>query len=388
MVRGREPAGLALEELHRRQERHRAERQRGEDREDEDRAAAHERRLVAIDVVLVDHVGGDDLQERHRGGQGRERDQHVEERPEQVPEGHLGEEELRQRDEEHADGRAADLLGHAGHREDHREHDDRRDERDERVEQHDHGRRLHDRLVALQVGAVRHHRAHAEREREEGVAERLQDAPGLQPAEVRPEDEAERLAAAAHAQRADEHEDQDAEEDREEEPRDALDALLDAEVDDGDRADAEGEGEAELEPGVGDLRVEDGPGLRPRREAPEHPLRGPREVVERPARDHRVVAEQDEAAQHAPHPDDAPRGSDRLLERAHHALLRRAPDQDLGHHDRQADGGDAHQVDQHERAAVVLPGDEGELPQVAEADGAPGGREDEADARAPVAALL
>ena len=60
------------------------------------------------------------------------------------------------------------------------------------------------------------------------------------------------------------------------------------------------------------------------------------------------------------------------LKRPDHALLRRSPDQQFGHHDGQAHGGDAHEVHEDEGPAVVLPRDERELPQVAEADRAPG----------------
>ena len=102
-----------------------------------------------------------------------------------------------------------------------------------------------------EVRAVRHHCAHAEREREERVAERLEDASAIQLTEARPEDEPDRLAGPVHPQGGDEKQDEDPEEDRQEDTRDALDALLHAEVDDRDRGHAKHERQSQLQAAIG-----------------------------------------------------------------------------------------------------------------------------------------
>ena len=78
------------------------------------------------------------------------------------------------------------------------------------------------------------------------MAERLEDAPAIQLTEARPEDEPDRLAGPVHPQGGDEKQAEDPEEDRQEDPRDALDSLLDAEVDDRDRGNAKPERQSKL----------------------------------------------------------------------------------------------------------------------------------------------
>jgi hypothetical protein len=123
-------------------------------------------------------------------------------------------------------------------------------------------------------------------------------------------------------------------------------------------------------------------------EATDQPARRREEEKQRPTSDDGVVAEKDEPAEHAPESDDGPGRTDRLLEGAHDALLRLSTDEKLRHHDRETDAGDADEVDENERAPVVFPGDERELPEVPEADRASGGGENEACAGSPVSALL
>ena len=219
------------------------------------------------------------------------------------------------------------------------------------------------------------------------MPERLQNAPGLQFAEAWPEDEGHGLAGPIHLERAHEEEEEDPEEDREDGPGEPLDAAVDPQVDDRDGEDAEEEREAELESAVSDLFTEEIPGQEPRGVAGERPAHRPGEVEERPPGDHGVVAEENEPAEHAPHPDDPPAGTDHGPERAHDAGLAPAADQDLRHHDREPDGQDARQVDEHECASLVVPGDEGELPEVPQPDGAPGRGEDESETRSPVCTL-
>ena len=210
---------------------------------------------------------------------------------------------------------------------------------------------------------------------------------GLELGEARLEQEAEGLPGAAHPERAHEQQQQDAEEDRERQAGQSLDALADPEPDDRDRRHAEPERQEELQAGIADLGVEEVARREPRRIAARRPGGGPREVVERPARDDRVVAEQQEGAEHAPHAEDGPPRARGFPERADGALLRPPADQQLRHHDRHPDHQDADQVDEDERAPVVVPGDVGEAPEVAQADGAARGGEDEAGAGAPVAAV-
>ena len=74
--------------------------------------------------------------------------------------------------------------------------------------------------------------------------------------------------------------------------------------------------------------------------------------------------------------------------RAENVLAAAAPDDQLGVHERQPDGENAHEVDEDERSAPVLAGDVGELPDVAESHRAPGGGENEPETSSPVSARL
>jgi hypothetical protein len=113
-------------------------------------------------------------------------------------------------------------------------------------------------------------------------------------------------------------------------------------------------------------------------EAVQGPADAFHEIEERPARDDRVVAQKNEAAQHTPQTYEAPYGSERLLEGPDRAFLGLPTDQQLGHHDREPNRGDADEINENERTAVVFPRDEREFPQVAEADGTTSGGEHEA----------
>jgi hypothetical protein len=68
------------------------------------------------------------------------------------------------------------------------------------------------------------------------------------PREIRLEDERERLTRPAHAQSRDQQEHQDREEHRQEPSRDALNALLHAEVDDSHSGHAKAKGQGQLQP--------------------------------------------------------------------------------------------------------------------------------------------
>ncbi len=238
MVGDAEPA-LLSEGGHGREDRGRAERERREDGEDEDRPARRDRRPLAAQSPLVDQVAGHRLQERDGGGERGQRHQDVEQRCQHRAERDLGVEQLGEGDEQHPHRGAADLLAQPRHREDDREHDDGGEQGDQGVEDDDGPRRLHDGMRARDVGPVGDHRAHADGESEEGVAQRLEHPFPLELGETRHEDEAQSLAGAAHAKRANEQQHEDAEQDGQREPGNPLDARLDAEVDDPDRRSAE-----------------------------------------------------------------------------------------------------------------------------------------------------
>ena len=68
-----------------------------------------------------------------------------------------------------------------------------------------------------------------------------------------------------------------------------------------------------------------------------------------------------------------------VLESLDRIALRGAPDGEFRQHHRQADQRDAEEIDQDERAAAVLPRDEGEPPHVAESDGGTDRRHDESE---------
>ena len=97
---------------------------RAEHRKDECADAADPGRLEPGPTPLVDEVARDDLEQRDRGGQRRETDEHVEQRCEHAAERHLLVEQGGQRDEEHPCGGRAHRFVHLEGK-DHREHDDR-----------------------------------------------------------------------------------------------------------------------------------------------------------------------------------------------------------------------------------------------------------------------
>ncbi|MNZ41408.1 hypothetical protein D3C78_589570 [compost metagenome] len=114
-------------------------------------------------------------------------------------------------------------------------------------------------------------------------------------------------------------------------------------------------------------------------------------VGQRPAGDHRIEAEDQEAGEHrhAAEAPPVPAGAGLAGHRGDGALgvgAAAPADHELGHQQRDADGQDAGQVDQHEGAAAVLPGDVGKLPDVAQTDRRTGGGEEEYPARRPQAA--
>jgi hypothetical protein len=168
----------------------------------------------------------------------------------------------------------------------------------------------------------------------------------------------------------------------------ALDALADPTEDHAHGRRHEQRGRRKLKLPVLQKRAEAGRDLLVGGELRQAPVQAIDEITQTPSGDDRVVAQNHESREDAQAADQAPRGADRRLEGADGALLRLPADEDLGHHDRQADQGDAHEVDEHERTAPVVPRDVRELPQVAETDGASRGGKHEADARTPVVASL
>jgi len=69
------------------------------------------------------------------------------------------------------------------------------------------------------------------------------------------------------------------------------------------------------------------------------------------------------------------------IERHRSAAHARAADGKLGDHDGQAENGEEDEIDQHERRAAIHSRDVREAPDVAEADGAAGRDQDEAQPR-------
>ncbi len=61
-----------------------------------------------------------------------------------------------------------------------------------------------------------------------------------------------------------------------------------------------------------------------------------------------------------------------------------ATDHQLRHHNRQTDNENADKINEDEGTSAVLSGDVGELPDIAEADGATGGSQDKSEARGPL----
>lgn len=113
-------------------------------------------------------------------------------------------------------------------------------------------------------------------------------------------------------------------------------------------------------------------------------------VGDGPAHDHAVVTEDEETRDHAHPAEITPGGRGAFLPHQFgHGVNRAAPStaakHDLGDQDRRGDQQDAGEVNHYEGAAAVLPKDVGELPDVAEADGGPGGGKDERQAGGPLA---
>ena len=108
------------------------------------------------------------------------------------------------------------------------------------------------------------------------------------------------------------------------------------------------------------------------------------EVVEDPAGDGRVEHHQQHAADERGVAVDVPFCALRLklLIHPNGAYLRSAPDGKFDGHDRQTQNDEEDQIQQHKRAAAVLPRHPRKLPHVAHADGAAGRKQDEAEAAA------
>ena len=107
-----------------------------------------------------------------------------------------------------------------------------------------------------------------------------------------------------------------------------------------------------------------------------------------PTGDHGVVRENEEAREHTHPTDQGPETAgaavpNQRAQRVDGTLSPGAAHQDLGNHDRDADGGDADQVDENEGAAAVLAGDVGELPDVTQSDCGTGCGEHEQQAARP-----
>ncbi len=109
---------------------------------------------------------------------------------------------------------------------------------------------------------------------------------------------------------------------------------------------------------------------------------GAKQVVQGPSGHHRIVGQNNKGGEDADPARQLPGGAATL--QAYKGTDSVAPgmsaDHQFRHHDRQADQGDADQVDQHKSAATVVAGDVGKLPDVAETHGAAGGRQDKAEA--------
>ena len=220
------------------------------------------------------------------------------------------------------------------------------------------------------------------------MAQRLERTLPAEPAEIGREDERQRLSGAAHAQRADQQQSQDAEQHRHQQARRALDAPADAAEDHDHRRCHEQHGNQHGQPPVGSERIELGAHVEPGGKTTETPSAALEEITQAPTGDHAVVAQDHETGQHAQPPDQTPGRADRLLQCADGALLGLPTDHDLGDHDGQADQRDAYEVDQDECTALVVPGDVRKFPQVAQADGAARCSEHKTKARAPMVARL
>ncbi len=112
----------------------------------------------------------------------------------------------------------------------------------------------------------------------------------------------------------------------------------------------------------------------------EHPGGGAEHIGQRPAGDHAVIGQDDEPRHYTAPAQVLPAAIAALFrgqgaQRIDGALPTATTQHDLGHHDRDADQGDADQVDEHEGPAAVLTGDIGEFPDIAQTDGRAGRRQ-------------
>ena len=250
-----------------------------------------------------------------------------------------------------------------------REDGQARDERHERVEHADHGGGAHEVDLLAGVGAVGDHDAHAERQGVKRLAHGHEHGLERDAGEIGLEVERQALAhAAAERQRVDGDGNEDAEQHRHEHLGGFLDAVLDAAHDD---RHAQHEKQRRVE---NDLTRVDGERADDARVAAE----GVERVLRRPAAEHGVVAD-DERGDHDRH-EAAPAEVfvDHLVG-GHGVCLRAAAEIDLAEHRDKADEQHARDVDEHEGGAAVLRRLVREAPEVAEAHGAAGGGEDEAD---------
>ena len=224
-------------------------------------------------------------------------------------------------------------------------------QRHDRVEHADHGGGAHEVDLLAGVGAVGDHDAHAERQGVKRLAHGHEHGLERDAGEIGLE--VERQALAQH---------------RHEHLGGFLDAVLDAAHDD---RHAQHEKQRRVE---NDLTRVDGERADDARVAAE----GVERVLRRPAAEHGVVAD-DERWDHDRH-EAAPAEVfvDHLVG-GHGVCLRAAAEIDLAEHRDKADEQHARDVDEHEGGAAVLRRLVREAPEVAEAHGAAGGGEDEAD---------
>ncbi|MDQ1117743.1 hypothetical protein QE383_000051 [Pseudoxanthomonas winnipegensis] len=208
-------------------------------------------------------------------------------------------------------------------------------------------------------------------QREERLADRGDhDVPADQ-RKVRHEQEPRGLAGAAVAHREDQQADQDQKAKRCQDPGHALDALVDAEADhEGGGGDEEARARQHGDGAVHhrSLHLRGAFGVDAGKTAGD----GQDEVVQHPAADHEVEAQdQEDAGQREP-AERLPRLADAVafhqhLHVAHHAAPADAAQQHLGHQRRDGQHHQCDEVQRHEQAAAVDPGQVAELPDVGDA---------------------
>lgn len=345
-----------------------AERDADRDRHDEAHARDDECGPLAVDVELLDDELRHDLDQGHDGRDGRDVDHDEERERHDLTHAAHGLEHLRQDDEHERDALAAAEQGGVKVR-DGREDGQTGQQRHDRVEHADHGGGAHEVDLLAGVGAVGDHDAHAERQGVKRLAHGHEHGLERDAGEIGLEVERQALAhAAAERQRVDRDGNEDAEQHRHEHLGGFLDAVLDAAHDD---RHAQHEKQRRVE---NDLTRVDGERADDARVAAE----GVERVLRRPAAEHGVVTD-DERGDHDRH-ETAPAEVfvDHLVG-GHGVCLRAAAEIDLAEHRDKADEQHARDVDEHEGGAAVLRRLVREAPEVAEAHGAAGGGEDEAD---------